>query len=366
MKRSIDRRHVTKRGRELLARKDMQPAIKLFEKATRASRAHYRLVSDSMDEYGDQGPQISGIVREHFPTDVKNRLRKLSRDINKYADAAYYARPKGVRNTTMQALAGAVATKTGTGFYGPQANPARAKGMTGGAMNKRLDALDKQSSRVTDQLIAAGRGREKWSETMRATDPLARKLQKIHAEMSNIRDEIGLRFGPGQRRAPAGARRKLKGNPTMARKKTRTAKQRAATKKMIAANRARLRKKTKTARRKTRGRKTARRKTRRNPQKARPGLTPARRAAALKRIDASKGYVVFKCAGKTVMFLLFSMTRAPHWTKDKKSAAGFRIKGKAEGVARTLIYKTGGGPKIGVAPVSMAASEIARQCQGKA
>lgn len=266
------RKHITKRGRELLARKDMQPAIKLFEKATRASRAHSRLVSESMDKYGDQGPQISGIIREHFPTDVKNRLRKLARDINKYADAAYYARPKGVRNTTMQALAGAVATKTGTGFYGPAAeNPKR------------------------------------------------------------------------------------KGTKTMARKKPRTAKQRAATKKMLAANRARLRKKTKTARRKTRGRKV-RRKVRRNPQKARPGLKARK-----------KLYVAFVCWPKgKVNYAYIADTRAARVgiSSNKGQSVLFQTKTRAHNVAK-LLAKIWPGARAGVANADATAAEIRAACLGK-
>lgn len=192
-------KHITKRGRELLARKDMQPAIKLFEKATKASRAHSKLASESLDKYGDHGSHISGVLRDHFPKDVKDKLRQHARDINTHADAAYYARPKGVRNTTMQALAGAVATKTGTGFYGPQANP---------------------------------KGRKKMA------------------------------------------------------KKRRTAKQRAATKKLVAMNKKRRGKKTKTARRKVSARRKTTRKTKKNPA---PRVTIKRLENRIKYLNEQLG-----------------------------------------------------------------------------
>jgi hypothetical protein len=152
------RKHITKRGRELLARADMQPAIKLFEKATKASRAHSKLASESLDKYGDHGSHISGVLRDHFPKDVKDKLRKHARDINKYADAAYYARPKGVRNTTMQALAGAVATKTGTGFYGPQANPKGKRKMAKKKRSAKQLANDKRLGRMAKARAKKKRG----------------------------------------------------------------------------------------------------------------------------------------------------------------------------------------------------------------
>jgi len=278
------RKHITKRGRELLARKDMQPAIKLFEKATRASRAHSKLVSESMDEYGDQGPQISGIIREHFPTDVKNRLRKLARDINKYADAAYYARPKGVRNTTMQALAGAVATKTGTGFYGPR-----------------------------------------------------------------------------------GENPKRKGTKAMA-KKRRTAKQRAATKKMIAANRARLRKKTKTARRKTTGRKKTRRKTRRNPQKARPGLRKKARYSKTSAQSAKRNlYMIFKVSKSGVTYLSTPTPNKAMFRLHKGDAVLFQSKLAAKSVAAAAARRTAAKyGALGVTKYGTPESAIRAHVKGKA
>lgn len=69
--------------------------------------------------------------------------------------------------------------------------------MTAGEINKRLDALEKKRARLNDEMIAAGRGHETFSETMNAGDPLALKYQTVAYEMQECRDEIRKRMGPG-------------------------------------------------------------------------------------------------------------------------------------------------------------------------
>lgn len=60
-----------------------------FEQLNRDYQQTYTdLVKHSFDAYGTHGPLISGIVRSHFPDDVKNRLRFLSRAVNMTASAA--------------------------------------------------------------------------------------------------------------------------------------------------------------------------------------------------------------------------------------------------------------------------------------
>ncbi len=150
---------------------------------------------------------------------------------------------------------------------------------------------------------------------------------------------------------------KRKGNPTMARKKTRTAKQRAATRKMLAANKARRGKKTKTARRKTRGRKTATRKTRRNPQKARPGLKAKK-----------KLYVAFICWPKgKVNYAYIADTRAARVgiSGSKSQSVLFQTKARAHNVAK-LLAKTWPGARAGVANADATTAEIRAACLGKA
>lgn len=91
-----------------------------FEMACAASRAHSRLAAIALATYGDHGPDISGCVRTHFPEPVKDTLRTLARDCGYHTDAAHAARPKGTRMTTMLQIARLVATRDGSGYYGPQ------------------------------------------------------------------------------------------------------------------------------------------------------------------------------------------------------------------------------------------------------
>jgi hypothetical protein len=45
------------------------------------------LVNYACDTYGDHGPLVSGVVHDHFPEYVKDRLRFLSRASNEISDA---------------------------------------------------------------------------------------------------------------------------------------------------------------------------------------------------------------------------------------------------------------------------------------
>lgn len=85
-----------------------------------ASRTHSNLAASALNAYGDHGPLISGCVREHFPADVKDELRSWAKEVGKQSDLAYAAKPKRIRRATMIKLGRAVATRDGSGFYGPQ------------------------------------------------------------------------------------------------------------------------------------------------------------------------------------------------------------------------------------------------------
>lgn len=81
--------------------------------------------------------------------------------------------------------------------------------MTAGQINKELDKLDKLSSKLTDEFIAAGRGRERPSEIIHMTDPLAVRQQELWDRYRAPRIEIKQRYGPGDpSRLPSGFKRR--------------------------------------------------------------------------------------------------------------------------------------------------------------
>lgn len=95
--------------------------VKHFENACRASREHSHLASQMLEEFGDQGNTISGVVRDHFPDEAKDHLRDLARAVSRESDLAYAARPKRVRLSTIRIIGKLIAARDGSGFYGPQA-----------------------------------------------------------------------------------------------------------------------------------------------------------------------------------------------------------------------------------------------------
>ena len=91
-----------------------------FELACAASRQHDMLAAAALKKYGEHGPQVSGCVRSHFPDDLKDELRAAAREVSRQSDLAHANRPKRVRTATIRAIGRAVATRDGSGFYGPQ------------------------------------------------------------------------------------------------------------------------------------------------------------------------------------------------------------------------------------------------------
>lgn len=106
--------------RDLLNDPKLAEARDLFAQACAASRLHNSQTARAFANYGDHGPQISGCIRDHFPESVKEELRNLARLVTQRSQAAHDSRPKGYRKETMRKLARAVATRDGSGFYGPQ------------------------------------------------------------------------------------------------------------------------------------------------------------------------------------------------------------------------------------------------------
>ena len=105
---------------ELMGGSRFEEARKHFRRACTASKLHRACTLSALERYGDHGPQISGCMRDHFPEDVKDRLRALAQAVTAEGDAARAARPKRVRMETMRLLAFLVAEQYGHGFYGPQ------------------------------------------------------------------------------------------------------------------------------------------------------------------------------------------------------------------------------------------------------
>jgi len=105
---------------ELMSGSRFADAREHFRRACFASKLHGASVDQALALYGDHGPQVSGIWRDHFPEDVKDHLRALAREVTTEGDAARAARPKRVRMETMRLLASLVAEQYGHGFYGPQ------------------------------------------------------------------------------------------------------------------------------------------------------------------------------------------------------------------------------------------------------
>lgn len=101
-------------------RPDLKRAAKCFALACAYSRAWSRLGGDLLTIYGDEGPQISGILRDHFPDNAKDALRELAQHIRWACDRAWALRPARVRDSTMRNLSREVAKRDGSGFYGPQ------------------------------------------------------------------------------------------------------------------------------------------------------------------------------------------------------------------------------------------------------
>lgn len=105
---------------DVLKRRDLRDARYWFEEACRESRAHLEHARCCLLVFGDQGPQVSAVVRDHFPHANKVVLRELAHRVTVASDRAWRAKPRGVHASTMRALASAVAARDGSGFCGPQ------------------------------------------------------------------------------------------------------------------------------------------------------------------------------------------------------------------------------------------------------
>jgi hypothetical protein len=80
--------------------------------------------------------------------------------------------------------------------------------MTASEVNKELDKLAAESSKLTRLMIDTGRGHERFSETATKTDPLALRILAVEKRAQQLRNEITARAGPGWTSMPRGFKKR--------------------------------------------------------------------------------------------------------------------------------------------------------------
>ena len=103
---------------EVMRSEKFRDAREHFKRACWASRIHLKEWDQALEKYGDHGREVPIIGRDHFPEKVKASLRELSEMIARELSAAYAARPKRVRQTTMCEMERIIAHEEGTGGKG--------------------------------------------------------------------------------------------------------------------------------------------------------------------------------------------------------------------------------------------------------
>lgn len=207
--------------------------------------------------------------------------------------------------------------------------------MTNSQLESRIEAIDKQLSKLGDKLIDEGRGYEKISETVQKTDPLSQRYKKYIDERRDLLIQAEMRYGPGYRPGALRQVRTRRRNPKMPAKK-RTASP--AQLRALAKGRAKL----KAARRRTA---KPKRKTRaKNPAPIPRGLMRKRALGS----NLKAGTAKTKARGR--------MTNPPHyviktaegkgyfdgagWTTSKQGAAQYMSKAKATTIATKVANAT--------------------------
>ena len=64
-------------------------AVRMIAVARTREAAYQCLVGEALRQYGDHGSLISGVIRDHFPPEVKTNLRRLAR---RYSHASEVSR----------------------------------------------------------------------------------------------------------------------------------------------------------------------------------------------------------------------------------------------------------------------------------
>lgn len=81
------------------------------------------------------------------------------------------------------------------------------RGMSASELNRALDTLQKDRSRLNQIMIDQGRGYETYSQTRQLSDPLATEANRLSDAISDLRVEIQMRYGPGApSRLPTGSK----------------------------------------------------------------------------------------------------------------------------------------------------------------
>jgi hypothetical protein len=76
--------------------------------------------------------------------------------------------------------------------------------MSASQINAELDRLSAEDSKVNSELIAAGRGHEKYWDILKKDDPLSRKALALVSRRHKLMIEVERRAGPGMHRLPRG------------------------------------------------------------------------------------------------------------------------------------------------------------------
>lgn len=85
--------------------------------------------------------------------------------------------------------------------------------MTAASINKELDHLSEASSRNTQAMIDAGRGRERPTDWVGRNDPLTVEYRALLDRRWMLIAEVERRAGPGMRKLPRGFGPRARGNP---------------------------------------------------------------------------------------------------------------------------------------------------------
>jgi len=224
-------------------------------------------------------------------------------------------------------------------YVGPDTKP-RKKNPAERFTAKQLATLRKEMA----QISGIDPAKPTYKKLARFLDGLSQPLLKQLAK-ARIKFISGLALN----------RVKREGNPKMARKKKRTAKQ--------LANDRRLGRMAKARAKKKRGKK----KTKKRMSIAKRGKM-LRRTFNPKRTALKKSHlwIVFKCRGKTVQYFTLSGTTF-NWTGSKAKAILLKTKEHATRIANKMAKKPGMRKyDIGVAPDNMTSAQIVSQCMGKA